>query len=107
MAFNRDAEPHNLTTAERDQRICERRLAGESLSALAREYDISPQRVWQIVSKLGRRMTEVTFPAGDTASPAGMQTRSKAYWSVQPTVAARNARKSDSSAISRSILSVP
>jgi hypothetical protein len=42
MAFNRDAEPHNLTTAECDQRIRERRLAGESLSALAREYDISP-----------------------------------------------------------------
>lgn len=50
MAFDRDAEPHNLTTAERDQRIRERRLAGESLSALAREYGISPQRVHQIIS---------------------------------------------------------
>jgi Mor family transcriptional regulator len=51
VAFDRDVEPHNLTTAERDQRIRQRLLAGESLSTLSREYGISPQRVWQIVNQ--------------------------------------------------------
>lgn len=35
----------------RNQIICERYVAGESLSDLAREYSISPQRVFQIVNE--------------------------------------------------------
>ena len=38
-----------LTTAQRNKLIQTRQAAGESLSDLAREYGISPQRVWQIV----------------------------------------------------------
>ena len=34
---------------ERNRIICTRHAAGEGLSDLAREYQISPQRVWQIV----------------------------------------------------------
>ena len=38
---------------DRNQQICERHLAGETISDLAREFGISPQRVSQIVR--GRR----------------------------------------------------
>lgn len=40
-----------LTTAERDARICQRYAAGEALSDLARAYNISPQRIHQIVNR--------------------------------------------------------
>ena len=36
---------------ERNRVICTRHAAGEGLSDLAREYEISPQRVWQIVQE--------------------------------------------------------
>ena len=38
-----------LDTQTRDELICKRHGAGESQSALAREFGISPQRVHQIV----------------------------------------------------------
>ena len=40
-----------LTTAQRNYLITIRAAGGESLSGLAREYGISPQRVWQIVNR--------------------------------------------------------
>ncbi len=43
------ADAGTLTTAQRNYLIQLRHTAGESQSDLAREYGISPQRVWQIV----------------------------------------------------------
>ncbi len=46
--YDQDFLPH-LTIKQRDQQIVSRYLAGESMSALARAFSISPQRVDQIV----------------------------------------------------------
>ncbi len=44
------ADDGTLTTAQRNLLIQIRHATGEGLSNLAREYGISPQRVWQIVN---------------------------------------------------------
>ncbi|MFC1959141.1 Mor transcription activator family protein [Chloroflexota bacterium] len=43
-----------LTIRERNQLIRSRFEAGEGISDLARQFDLSPQRVYQIVLKLNR-----------------------------------------------------
>ena len=43
-----------MSNSTRDQEITRRRLAGEAPD-LAREFDISPERVWQIVSAAQRQ----------------------------------------------------
>ena len=43
-----------MSNSTRDQEITRRRLAGEAPGDLAREFDISPERVWQIVSAAQR-----------------------------------------------------
>ncbi|HYO88454.1 MAG TPA: helix-turn-helix domain-containing protein [Candidatus Limnocylindrales bacterium] len=40
-----------MTTAQRNLLIQIRHAAGDRLSDIAREYGISPQRVWQIVNE--------------------------------------------------------
>ena len=47
-----------LTVAERDALIRERHAQGETISDLAREYDISPQRVFQIVKLKPKRIID-------------------------------------------------
>ena len=47
--YQRDRNPV-FTISQRDERIRERYAQGEALSNLAREYSISPQRVFQIVN---------------------------------------------------------
>ena len=46
--YEQDFTPR-LTTQQRDQQLLERYNRGERISDLAREYGISPQRVFQIV----------------------------------------------------------
>jgi len=46
--YDQDYFPQ-LTIIQRDQRIISRYLSGETMSALARAFSISPQRVDQIV----------------------------------------------------------
>ena len=46
--YQQDSLSH-LTTKQRDQQIVSRYLSGETMSALARAFAISPQRVDQIV----------------------------------------------------------
>jgi len=48
--YERDRNPV-LTTGQRDTRIRERYSQGEALSDLARNYGISPQRVFQIIRR--------------------------------------------------------
>ncbi len=44
------SDDSTLTTVQRNLLILIRHAAGEGMSNLAREYEISPQRVWQIVN---------------------------------------------------------
>lgn len=44
-----------MSNRDRDLEIARRRLAGEAPRGLAREFDISPERIWQIVQAEQRR----------------------------------------------------
>jgi hypothetical protein len=46
--FERDNSP-KLTIKERNAQICKRYAAGETLSDLACEFGLSPQRIYQII----------------------------------------------------------
>ena len=59
-----------MSNSTRDQEITRRRLAGEAPGDLAREFDISPERVWQIVSAAQRQQR------GEPPSSAGGHLRS-------------------------------
>ena len=56
-----------MSNSTRDQEITRRRLAGEAPGDLAREFDISPERVWQIVSAAQRQQR-----GEPPAAPAGI-----------------------------------
>jgi hypothetical protein len=47
--------PGMITIAERDMLIRQRFEDGESLTDVATDFDISPQRVWQIVHAKDKR----------------------------------------------------
>ena len=51
IAYDANTPEKSLTTSERNKRIVALYRAGESISDLAREYGISPQRVHQIVNE--------------------------------------------------------
>lgn len=42
-----------LKNAERDERICLRYQAGESLASLSERFGVTAQRVWQILRRKG------------------------------------------------------
>jgi hypothetical protein len=46
--------PEYLSKSDRNQQICARYVSGESIADLAREYEISDQRVFQIIHRLKR-----------------------------------------------------
>jgi Mor transcription activator family protein len=47
--YDQDFTPRT-TTRQRDEQIRQRHMNGETLSDLAREYGISPQRIFQIIN---------------------------------------------------------
>ena len=59
-----------MSNSTRDQEITRRRLAGEAPGDLAREFDISPERVWQIVSAAQRQRGEPRSAGGHLRSPS-------------------------------------
>ena len=79
-----------MSNSTRDQEIIRRRLAGEAPGDLAREFDISPERVWQIVSAAQRQQRgeppkqRRRYPAG-TEAPARPSVRPRIrLWPDRP-----------------------